>query len=547
MAKKNPTLNYFNSSQKRDGGGITSGPGPDEIPPNRVPIYRLGFTPNQVATDWSLFARSIRESALPDAAFFLDASFLGRREIPREVWDALLSRQIVITPLVWKELQDWIKTPFANTWFRDLLISARTTSNPKIVFLEPSQWSADINSTAQYYIELLLSRKLIAHAEMDAFRVKHGREPESEELASILQSKVRDRGLLLARKGIEDISKDNFATDEQLVVFTLVHALLTGRESSILTADSDLLEQFYKCCFLIDTHYRSMLIAENYLSTPGNFLSQSLPHEGSCHVSFERGEIEALHLPRHFVDWVIPNEHKAVNVHSIRLSWDGDRMKVSSLAFSGETQMSQLLEIKGRANGRNTELLDERNLHLMLPPPFPEGLTGNAIVGVDRLVPFGRSRFPIIDLNYTLMEVERFKHFKPIDESVVETRYVGLNLAEFRATERLRTTKPPEWMEIAVEDMNTAIRYFDPAAILFADLTFLQSANASQHWDTLLNKGLATTSHIRDANLSNNALCEAIRRGDARISLYDTNELGPFTWGYGHYLAHLPFESSFGK
>ncbi len=54
---------------------------------------------------------------------------------------------------------------------------------------------------------------------------------------------------------------DSRATDESLVFETVANGIRSGRPSLLLTRDRDLLEQFYKLCWLIDTHYRAMLIA----------------------------------------------------------------------------------------------------------------------------------------------------------------------------------------------------------------------------------------------------------------------------------------------
>jgi hypothetical protein len=246
-------------------------------------------------------------------------------------------------------------------------------------------------------------------------------------------------------------------------------------------------------------------------------------------------------LPRHFVEWVLPETSETVNAHCIRFTWDGAQMKIASLNFCAETHMARLLEHKGRTGGRNTEVLGNRNLHLMVSPPFPDGLGGNAIVGEDRVVPFGHLAFPMIDLNYALMEVEQFVHLKVLDEATEEANYVGLNLAAFRATERLLFTKPPEWMDIPIADMATAIRYFDPATMFFADLDFLRSPLAVTYGDALMARGVSTTTHVRDSLTRGSRLCDAMLNGDKCVHLYDPAAPMAYRWGYGHYLGALAF------
>ena len=409
MAKTNVTLNYFASGKRSDGTVCRLGPAPGEIPENRQAVSRLGCCGNEFITDWELFAKSIRDSALPDAMFFLDSSFVGRRDVPRTVWDSILSRELIITPLVWQEMHDWVENPFANKWLRDVLVAAKRDGHDSIVFLETDSWTTDIKASARYYVELLLARKLIGHAEAKEFRRKYGRDPDSEELTQILQRKVHDRGLLLAKKGLDDNSKPNFATDEQLVVAATFQAILSGREATILTFDGDLLEQFYKCISIIDTSYRSMLAADSIRETPENVLQFSIPHQGVFHLLFRTNGIEAMELPHGFLEWVLPTNYSFVNVHCWRFAHSTDRLKIAALNFCAEKEIAKLLDIKGRSVGTNTELLGGKNLHIMLAPPFPNGLGGKAIIGEDRLIPFGHSAFPMIDLNYVLMEVEHFK------------------------------------------------------------------------------------------------------------------------------------------
>lgn len=51
----------------------------------------------------------------------------------------------------------------------------------------------------------------------------------------------------------------------------------TGREVVILTKDEDIQEQFYKLQWLLDTHYRGMLLADMYASDPSRFVTQPMP------------------------------------------------------------------------------------------------------------------------------------------------------------------------------------------------------------------------------------------------------------------------------
>lgn len=189
-------------------------------------------------TSWASFTKSVLESP-PDTTFFLDSSFLDRHEIPGEVFDGLLLRRIAVTPLVWAELQDWVRSPFANRDFRDVLAKAKERGHSSVFFLDPDGWPDEIRQSARYYVSLLLVRKCLGLMLRDDYAKKYGTEMPPEELISKLQTSVGDRGVMLARKGLLDYGKPNFAADEDLVVAAVTHAILTGEETSILTRDRD--------------------------------------------------------------------------------------------------------------------------------------------------------------------------------------------------------------------------------------------------------------------------------------------------------------------
>ena len=224
VAKKNVTLNYIGSSRNRDATLFVEGPVPGDIPPNRQAIRRLSMHPGRFSTDWNLFAEML-SGLLPSARLFLDSSFLGRREVPREVWDAILARQVVITPNVLEELKPWIATPFANTWFHSRLTKALEHGSPQIEFIEPKKWAKEVRTSASHYIELLLTRKLVGHSETAHFETEHQRLPSQPELMAILHAKVRERGIVLAQKGLNDIDKRTFFADEEVVVLATFDAL----------------------------------------------------------------------------------------------------------------------------------------------------------------------------------------------------------------------------------------------------------------------------------------------------------------------------------
>lgn len=73
-----------------------------------------------------------------------------------------------------------------------------------------------------------------------------------------MQRGLGERARLLATKLVGN------QTDEAPVYLAVERALITGKQTLVLTRDADVEEQF-KLLWLIDTHYREMLLADRYV------------------------------------------------------------------------------------------------------------------------------------------------------------------------------------------------------------------------------------------------------------------------------------------
>ncbi|MBN1590842.1 MAG: hypothetical protein JW888_15120 [Pirellulales bacterium] len=467
---------------------------------NRRLMKELRFIAHEGPTTWADFAKEHIHSTPLDTVFFLDSSFLHRREIPVEIFDALLSRKIAITSLIWGEMQDWIADPFANASFRDVLVNAKRKGSSSVLFLDPEEWPAEICETVRYYVSLLSARKYLARHLRREYAEKHETELSIEKLTSIIQSSVGDRGFVLAKKGLRDYGKPNFSADEDLVVAGVTHAILTGHETVILTRDRDPLEQFRKFGYLLDTHYRSSLIAEAFSDTPENLLEQVSPGE-TPHDCVEPGDRCILDLPPRFTEWVLPRNASPVTVDCHRLAGDGERMKIASLRFGFQREMLRLLEIKGKTGGRNTDLLDGRNCHLAISPPFIPKVCRNAIIGRDRRLECGPFTGPLVDLQYALQEVQRFR-LMAIDESLLGTSWgsTGMKLADFCLAKRLNFASDAEWTDIEWEELSKAIYFFDAAASFWVDRGVMLALRHDVR-ETLVSRGFGWSTSIRDSTL----------------------------------------------
>jgi hypothetical protein len=78
------------------------------------------------------------------------------------------------------------------------------------------------------------------------------------------------------------------------------------------------------------------------------------------------------------------------------------------MSFNAETQMRDLLLVKGKTRGLNTEKLGGRNCHIWLAPlALPENLRGCALAQ-DRRVKVRTAEVPILDMNQAINCQERF-------------------------------------------------------------------------------------------------------------------------------------------
>jgi hypothetical protein len=484
----------------------------------------------------------------PQAIFFLDSSFLHRHQIPDEVFDALLSRRIAVTQMVWAELHDWVRNPFANRNFRDVLVSANERGHSSVLFLNPNDWPDDIRESAHYYVSLLSIRKVFGLLLKEDYANKHGREMPDEELISTLQSAVGDRGVILARKGLLDYGKANFTADEDLVVAAATHAILTGEETSVLTRDRDPLEQFRKVLYLIDTHYRCHLIAESYLDTPENLIESKGGPESSRDC-FEPGDRSILNLPRRFVDWVLPRPGSRVVLHCHRLAGDGERMKIASLDFCAQREMLSLLRVKGRTGGKNYELPDGKNCHLVLSPPFPPEANGQAIIGRDRARTIRDFAAPLVDVEYAVQEVQRIRR-SMVDFSVCEgpKGTPGENLADFFLPKRLCFASEPGWESLEWKELAKAIRYFDAAALFFVDRGVVPTLRVDAR-QALIDHGFRWSDAIRNSTLGGECagVSAAERKALSEMATLAPREHPIYQRGHGYYLSLLSLRRQFAR
>jgi hypothetical protein len=335
-------------------------------------LHRLSWriTP-KVPTDWGALIEAIGSETQIDV--FCDTSTFSD-DAPDALWEALLAEEgrLVITPRVWEELKPWLKIrPGQALW------SAIGERSSGIGFSNDPKPGETGRRVYEYYTSLLRLRRAVGAASVNIFRKTHGRDPDADEARELLaeiQKNLGERGRLLAGKPSQVL------TDEALVYLAVTHAIRTGRQTMVLTRDADVEEQFLKLLWLLETHYRGMLLADVYASSTGAFRTSAIPahvledpngpFEPSNGVLVDRDPFMRNILPR--------------NPHFVAVScWNVGRY-CSSLAFGAEMEMSRLLDIKESTNGLSTNLLAGRNMHASVSPTRIGGTTDHAAIVHDR-------------------------------------------------------------------------------------------------------------------------------------------------------------------
>jgi hypothetical protein len=199
-------------------------------------------------------------------------------------------------------------------------------------------------------------------------------------------------------------------TDEALVVLAAMHAIQTGQQTVILTRDEDVMEQFYKLRWFLDTHYRGMLTADVYAREFSTFTTHKLADVGD--VITDAFEIEGgllFERTDEFLQRVLPARSTFVAMHCWLLRED----ERTQMIFGAEREMERLLFVKGKTGGLNTNLLNERNCHIWLAPlDVPRWAHGCGIIARDRRVALKGTDVALgaLDVNQSIFTGERYKH-----------------------------------------------------------------------------------------------------------------------------------------
>jgi hypothetical protein len=383
-------------------------------PEGRILSRRLAWSsppPTDIAiSEWTALIRHPNNARVK---WFIDSNmFIAPTE--QLIWDALLDfpgRLVLPLPLV-GELQAWLKNSQHNQGVRNLVSNALASSRGSPIHVADFPPSSTVESfSAEYYVNLLGLRKRAGDIAIDKLTAELARAPTAQEISNYCKDNLGLRGQLIARKGTGVREESHKFNDEKLVALAAIYALTTGSEVAILTRDEDVFEQFYKLLWLIDTHYRSMLLAEKYAFDP-SFASAMRAKDGVGDV-FE-GEIILLQKPSNNLEELLPSAWSPVHVHCILLR----ECKIATLTFCAEQEMVPLLHLKARTAGKSTDKFGERNCHVYLGTMIPKEFADYAVIGKDICfrLPGARFEFSLVDMHLTFVSEERVQRIRSADD-----------------------------------------------------------------------------------------------------------------------------------
>ena len=328
--------------------------------------------------------------------------------MPVELWDALNRQSVVVTPGILFELREWLGDPRRNGIFQRRVLAAFEKRQSSVHLFDVCDFSTTVQAAAKYYIQLLCVRKLVASIERDRFSADCGREPTADELAARCKRITGERGWRLAEKGMNECQKINFGADEEAAVtWAVISAIVSGRETVIMTRDTDVMEQFYKLIYLLDTHYRSCLIACAFANFPSMFEDVSTSNmPGLWDVADPRDAV-VKSMPYRFDQRVLPLNFRPVSVQCWLIGGDPARLSMSRLSFLAEREMSQVIRAKGSTGGKNTALLSGRNCHRCFLPHFDNVPADWFLIGSDRVAEFFGLSLPVVDVELSVRTRER--------------------------------------------------------------------------------------------------------------------------------------------
>ncbi len=373
-------------------------------------IPRLGIVWNGPSLlDAERFAHRIESH--PGALYFLDSTqFIG--PMAQRIWQALLAdKRIAMTPPVYQELEWWLNDPKETNLEVHHAIKNSASGDDR----SPIAWvgieNPALESVCDHYVNLLGMRKRMFVAARVNLEKQLGRPANKQEVSNYCQQLGTSRAQLLGRQGENIKVPAHKYNDECLVVLAIMFAIVKGREVVIVSSDEAVFDQFYKAIWLMDTHYRSMLLADRYVDNPSAFPSCEVdnPHK----EAFSDESVLLLTKPSDGLSELLPVEHSPVLVRCVLLQNGFE----TEMVFKAEREMRRVFDIKARTNGLSTDKLSGKNCHVFLGDMAISRLGNRAAIATDQAValPGREIKLSVVDVNLALLSDEHFTRIEIVN------------------------------------------------------------------------------------------------------------------------------------
>jgi len=330
----------------------------------------------------SLIRRTTRGSILiPDTGFVSTT-------IQPFFWKAAAERSLGFSQATVAELSGWLSDPHHNkyldSWLPRSLRECEAAELPVQSLFRSTRVMGPVGNVLadftvavaersrfqqfgyDYYVNMLSLRKRLGIAAYSELQDRLGREPSEPELKCHLNNEYHARVSSLAFKGWKDREKRNYLADEELVVTAVMTAVVTGRDTIILTRDTDVFDQFAKLIELLVADYWCHRFADvRYLNPVGcPMYPMKFPPELGEEYGLLGDSFEHVVVPQEEVDALPPYRASRVNAYCFLLGNSCLDPKISEAGVCLEREMGHLLVVKGLTGGKNSKHFGDKNMIL---------------------------------------------------------------------------------------------------------------------------------------------------------------------------------------
>jgi hypothetical protein len=383
-----------------------------DIPSGAGRIGRLQYVPQEFDYDADTVASALRFS--PGGVCFCDATvFIG--PTPSQIWDAMTEQnRVAIIPAVLLEIRHWLDgTNDVNKAIRSEVRTALKSESGGRIFVPARPGAKWIDEGMWYYANLLGTRKLAWPIVEGQLAKELNRAPTPHEISNFIQKLGTSRAQLLAKQGRNPKVPENIFNDEWLVALALGHAIVCGIETTIVTSDEAVFDQYVKATLLLTCHYEAMHLADQISRHPQRFSVETIANPDP--ELFSGPTIDLVRGPVLNRADYLPSQHTSVQIHCMLL-----QEKVTRYTFQAEQEMRDVLRLRHATNGLCTDALDGRNLHVVIPGAARSKKLDYVLIASDMTVDAG-GPIPIAlaDVEAALRNEDQFQDIKWVDSRVL--------------------------------------------------------------------------------------------------------------------------------